>query len=73
MSKASTISDRFWGELDTQAIGQLSETQRAEIDRTLGKMSTHVNPDIKEMRLSFGWFFVCISWGPERRSRERIP
>ena len=72
MSKVSTVSNRFWKELDTSAFGEMSEAQRAELERSLGKIDTPANPDIKEMRLSFGWFFVRISWGAEKRNRERL-
>ena len=72
MSNISTVSDRFWNEFDTSAIEQFSEIQRAEIERTLGNINTDAKPNISEMRLSFGWFFVRIGWGAEKRSRERI-
>ena len=71
MTKTDAASSRFWQSLSADTSMSLSKDQKAEIDRAL----TNVRPDetkgLRDIRMSFRWFFVRIIWGREQRDAER--
>lgn len=44
----------------------------AELGPIGGPGEATQKPNVREIRLSFGYFFVVIKWGSERRSSDRI-
>ncbi|MCB1505090.1 MAG: hypothetical protein KDJ47_08950 [Hyphomicrobiaceae bacterium] len=72
MSEVCIAADRFWRELSPDVAATFSEDQNREIERVLERTATPSNSEISDLRLSFIWFFVRISWGPEKRSSARI-
>ena len=71
MSEATVVSDRFWHEFKSDVSGTLTAEQRNEIDRALAA-SVATKSKLGDLRLSFRWFFVRLTWGPEKRSPQRI-
>ncbi|HRY07663.1 MAG TPA: hypothetical protein P5114_11125 [Hyphomicrobiaceae bacterium] len=72
MSEISIASDHFWHQFKADIAGTLSEEQKGEIDRVL-RLAT--DPSAKrpgDLRMSFGWAFVRLMWGLEKRSSERV-
>ncbi len=70
MSEVCVASKRFWNDFSPDVAGTLSDGQRSEIDRVLNQSSD--NSKLRDVRLSFKWFFIRVVWGPEKRSDDRI-
>lgn len=72
MSEVNTTSNRFWREFNADTARTLSSEQRYEIERALDVSTAPSGDKVSDLRLSFWWFFVRITWGPEQRSTDRI-
>lgn len=72
MSELSIASDHFWGQFKTDVAGTLSDAQKMEINRVLGLDPDSAGSGPGDLRLSFGWAFVRLMWGLEKRSPDRV-
>ena len=60
----------FWERVGPQVEASFSDEQRAALDGALVQPSqSNVTGDI---RISLGWFFIVLMWGPERRAPVRL-
>lgn len=72
MSEVSIASDRFWNQFKSDIAGTLSDAQKGEIERVLGLSADPKSDGPGDLRLSFGWAFVRLMWGLEKRNSQRV-
>ncbi|MGD9669685.1 MAG: hypothetical protein AB7U75_11585 [Hyphomicrobiaceae bacterium] len=72
MSQASIASDRFWNLFKSDIASTLSNEQKGEIDRVLGLAAAPSANGPGDLRMSFGWAFVRLMWGLEKRNSARV-
>ncbi len=72
MSSSENRLSWFWNRFDSAIAGTLSDSQKNEINRILGNRQSSGEEKKADIRLSFGWYYLVIMWGKEKRRRERL-
>jgi len=72
VSVPSLASDRFWNQFRADIADTLSDEQKGEIDRVLSLPTGASAVGPGDLRLSFGWCFVRLMWGLEKRNSDRV-
>lgn len=72
MSSPSTSSQWFWNRISSPILDSLSDEQRAAIEMALSQPKEQNGLPDSDIRLSFGWYYLVIRWGREKRSFKRL-
>lgn len=72
MTELSIAPDHFWTQFKADVAGTLSDEQKTEINRVLGMPADLAGKGPGDLRLSFGWGFLRLMWGLEKRNPERV-
>jgi len=75
MSDVAFNSNTVWDAFKADVADSFSSEQRQEIERVFQQArenESRYSDDVKDLRLSFKWFFIRLIWGSEKRNVKRI-